>query len=68
MFDSLVKLFEDKNLNKKMALRIQLKNVKIHNAEQIEAVEEEVCRSGDRHLEWPPRIMGFIHVKNVCQK
>ena len=29
MFDSLIKLFEDKNLNKKMALRKQLKNVKI---------------------------------------
>ena len=23
-------------------------------------------RSGDSHLEWPPRIMGFIHAKNVC--
>ena len=26
------------------------------------------CRSGDSHLEWPPMIMGFIHVRNVCQK
>ena len=68
MFDSLIKLFEDRNLNQKMALRIQLKNVKIQNVEQLEVVEEEVCRSGDSHLEWPPRIMGFIHVKNVCQK
>ena len=42
MFDSLTKLFEDKNLNQKMALRKQLKNVKIQNAEQLEAVEEEV--------------------------
>ena len=42
MFDSLINLFEDKNLNKKMALRKQLKNVKIQNAEQLEAVEEEV--------------------------
>ena len=50
-----------------MALRIHLKNVKIQNVEQLEAVEEEVCRSGDSHLEWPPRIMGFIHVKNVYQ-
>ena len=68
MFDSLIKLFEDKNLNQKMALRKQLKNVKIQNAEQLEAVEEEVRRSGDNLLEWPPTIMGFIHVKNVCQK
>ena len=29
MFDSLIKLFEDKNLNQNMALRKQLKNVKI---------------------------------------
>ena len=42
MFDSLIKLFEDKNLNQKMALRKQLKNVKIQNAEQLEAIEEEV--------------------------
>ena len=33
--------------------------------EQLEAVSEEY-RSGDGHLEWPPRIMGFIHVRNVC--
>ena len=26
------------------------------------------CRSGDSHLEWPPRIMGFIHLRNVRQK
>ena len=32
MFDSLINIFEDKNLNKKMDLRKQLKNVKIQNA------------------------------------
>ena len=56
MFDSLTKLFEGKNINQKMTLRNQLKNVKIQNAEtiqsyftsisqikeQLEAVEEEV--------------------------
>ena len=26
------------------------------------------CRSCDNHLEWPPRIMGFIHSRNVFQK
>ena len=25
-------------------------------------------RSGDSHLECPPKIMGFIHARNVCQK
>ena len=32
MFDSLLKLFEDKNIIQKMDLRKQLKNVKIQNA------------------------------------
>ena len=41
MFDSLIKLFEDKNINQKMDLRKQLKNVKIQNAEHLEVVEEE---------------------------
>ena len=26
------------------------------------------CRSGDSHFEWPPKIMRFIHSRNVCQK
>ena len=56
MFDALTKLFEGKNINLKMTLRDQLKNVKIQNAEtiqsyftsfsqikeQLEAVDEEV--------------------------
>ena len=56
MFDALTKLFEGKNINRKMTLRNQLKNVKIQNAETIqsyftrvshikeklEAVDEEV--------------------------
>ena len=56
MFDALTKLFEGKNINQKMTLRNQLKNVKIQNAETIqsyftrvsqikeklEAVDEEV--------------------------
>ena len=35
MFDALNKLFEGKNINRKMTLRNQLKNVKIQNAETI---------------------------------
>ena len=35
MFDSLTKLFEGKNINQKMTLRNQLKNVKIQNVETI---------------------------------
>ena len=56
MFDSLTKLFEGKNINRKMTLSNQLKNVKIQNAEtiqsyftrvsqikeQLEVVDEEV--------------------------
>ena len=56
MFDSFAKLFEGKNINQKMTLRSQLKNLEIHNAEtiqsffirvslikeQLKAVDEEV--------------------------
>ena len=56
MFDALTRLFEGKNINQKMTLRNQLKNVKIQNEEtiryyftrvsqikeQLEAVDEEV--------------------------
>ena len=35
MFDSLTKLFEGNNINQKMNLRNQLKNVKIQNTETI---------------------------------
>ena len=56
MFDSLTKLFEGKNINRKMTLRNQLKNFKIQNEEtiqsyftrvsqikeQLEAIDEEV--------------------------
>ena len=37
MFDSLTKLFEGKNIHRKMTLRNQLKNVKIQNAETIQS-------------------------------
>ena len=37
MFDALTKLFEGKNINKKLTLRNQLKNVKIRNAETIQS-------------------------------
>ena len=36
MFDALTKLFEGKNINWKMTLRSQLKNVKIQNDEPIQ--------------------------------
>ena len=37
MFDALTKLFEGKNINRKMTLRNHLKNVKIQNAETIQS-------------------------------
>ena len=57
VFDALKKMFEGKNINQKMALRNQLKNVKVPNSqtmqsyftrvsqikEQLEAVEENVA-------------------------
>ena len=37
MFDALTKLFEGKNINRKMTLRNQLKNVKIQHSETIQS-------------------------------
>ena len=37
MFDALTKLFEGKNINQKMTLRNQLKNMKIQNVETIQS-------------------------------
>ena len=37
MFDSLTKLFKGKNINQKMSLRKQFKNVKIQNVETIQS-------------------------------
>ena len=37
MLDSLTKLFEGKNINRKMTLRNQLKNIKSQNAETIQS-------------------------------
>ena len=56
VYDAFTKMFEGKNINRKMTLRNQLKNVKIRNSktiqpsftrvtqikEQLEAVEENV--------------------------
>ena len=44
MFDSLTKLFEGKNINRKMTLRKQLKNVKIENAETIQSYFTRVSK------------------------
>ena len=37
MFDALIKLFEGKNINRKMTLRNQLKNVKIQHSKTIQS-------------------------------
>ena len=44
MFDALTKLFEGKNINRKMTLRNQLKNVKIHNVETIQSYFKRVSQ------------------------
>ena len=44
MFDSLTKLFEGKNINQKMILRNQLKNVKIQNAKTIHSYFKRVSQ------------------------
>ena len=74
MFDSLTNIFEGKNINQNMTL----KNVKIQNTDILykglsnqrttcsSRRRSGECKSVDIHLEWPPRIMGFIHSRNVC--
>ena len=42
MFDSLTNIFEGKNINQKMTLRNQLKNVKIQNVETIQSYFKRV--------------------------
>ena len=44
MFDALTKLFEGKNINRKMTLRNQLKNVKIQNEETIQSYFKRVSQ------------------------
>ena len=44
MFDALNKLFEGKNINRKMTLRNQLKNVKIQNEETIQSYFKRVSQ------------------------
>ena len=44
MFDALTKLFEGKNINQKMNLRNQLKNVKIQNEETIQSYFTKVSQ------------------------
>ena len=44
MFDALTKLFEGKNINRKMTMRNQLKNVKIQNAKTIHSYFKRVSQ------------------------
>jgi hypothetical protein len=37
MFDALSRLYDDKNINRKMTLRTQLKNVKMQSLETIQS-------------------------------
>ena len=75
------KLFEGKNKNQNMTLRnswrmwisrmqrpCRHKSLSNQKTTWSGKRRSEECRSGDGHLEWPPRIIGFIHSRNVCQK
>ena len=44
VFDSLTNMFEEKNINQKMTLRNQLKNVKIQNFETIQSYFTRVAQ------------------------
>ena len=51
MFDALTKLFEGKNINRKMDLRNQLKNVKIENAEIVMTTLNGLPRTWDSFIQ-----------------
>ena len=44
VYDDLTKMFEGKNINRKMILRNQLKNVKIQNSETIQSYFTRVAQ------------------------
>ena len=44
VFEALTKMFEGKNINRKMTLRNQLKNVKIQNSETIQSYFTRVAQ------------------------
>ena len=48
VFDALRKLFEGKNINRKMTLRNQLKNVKIQNYETIQSYFTRVSQINEQ--------------------
>ena len=52
MFDALTKLFEGENINRKMTLRNQLKNVKIQNAETIQSYFTRVSQIKEQLEAW----------------
>ena len=81
VFDSLMKMFEGKNINQKMTLRNQLKNVKIQNSEtmqtyftrvaqmkeQLEAVEENVGEIVMTTLNGLPRSWDSF-IQGICAR
>ena len=83
MFDALTKLYEEKNINRKMTLTNQLKNVKNQDPEtiqsyfsrvsqikeQLEAIWRECWRrDSNDHIKWSSEIMGLFHPWNMRQK
>ena len=48
MFDALSRLYEGKNINRKMTLRTQLKNVKMQDSESIQSYFTRVSQSKSR--------------------
>ena len=82
MFDSLTKLFEEHKSKydfEKTVEECEDPKCNAHTVILYKGLSNQTttssgrrrsgeCRSGDSHLEWSPRIMGFIHSRNVCRK
>ena len=84
MFDALTNLFEGKNINKRMALRNQLKGVKMQKEEAMQSyfsrasqIKEQLEAIGDMVevvevvmtiVKWSSKRMRFPHQRNMSYK
>ena len=84
MVNALSSLFEGRNINRKMTLRNQLKGLRAQKSEtmqyyftriaqikdQLESISDTVEKQRLSHdnLEWPSKILGSFHLRNMFKK
>ena len=84
MYDSLSKMYEGRNINRKMNLRAQLKSTKMNHGEYIQDyftsvshIKEQLEAIGYKldedemvmtAFQWSHKTLGILHSNDVCQK